>query len=46
MKKAYNFAKALWFWYVVRWWWYVFPPKDSIRKSHVPLDQGQTLDDD
>ena len=43
MKKAWDFVKALWFWYVVRWWWYVKPPKPAIRKSHT---EGQTLSDD
>lgn len=42
MKKAYNFVKALWFWYVVRWWWYFVPPKAYRTRD----DTGQTLDDD
>ena len=45
LKKLKDTVKALWFWYVVRAWWYVVPPKsDNIRKSHA--EPGQTLDDD
>ena len=43
MKKAWEFIKAVWFWYVVRWWWYIKTPKPEIRKSHI---EGQTLDDE
>lgn len=45
MKKAWNFVKALWFWYVVRTWWDLFPPKSEPTRA-VHQDEGQTLNDD
>ena len=44
MKKALNFIRALWFWYVVRAWWSVFPPKSY--PATTAKEEGLTLDDD
>ncbi len=44
MKKAWEFITALWDYYVLRLWFYYFPPKSDVVNK--PNSEGQTLDDE